>query len=97
MTSGFGSRRLDGFVAFLLNRVQYARRRGIPQFKLTHANGDLMFVTLTPPDGVTVIRRFPKVDGKAATAQFRLQTTETELRLDLARGISSKTAELYRG
>jgi hypothetical protein len=88
---------LDGFVPFLLERSQYAKSHNIPRFKLHHANGDILYVTLRSDGKIEVLRRFPEIDGKPAALQMRLVTSESELERDIATGVSSYQAEYYRG
>lgn len=89
---------LDRFPAFLLERSRYARSHGLDRFRLTHPTGDSLYVFLEPPDKVQVIRE-PRatVPGPVGKARMRLATTERQLENDVAEGITSLTAEDWRG
>jgi hypothetical protein len=89
---------LDKFPAFLLERSRYARSHGLDRFRLTHPTGDTLYVTLSPPDKVQVIR-WPKatVPGPVGKARMRLATTERQLESDVAEGLASHTALDWRG
>lgn len=90
--------RLDRFPRFLLERARYARARGINHFTLQHPNGDTLCVTLSPPDYVQVVRRpRVRVPGPVGKARMRLATTERNLERDVLFGVSSHTAEEWRG
>jgi hypothetical protein len=100
------SNRLDTFPAFLLERVRYARSKGIYHFSLTHPTGDQLEVKVTGPmrDQIEVIR-YPKVNVPTpirgfkpeALPRMRLATTERMLVHDMREGITSHQAEDWRG
>lgn len=92
------SNRLYGFIPQLLQRVVYAKSHGIPRFKFRHLNGDMMFVTLHPNGRIEVVREITSMGGKKVEGfPFRLETTEEQLRRDLADGIVTQQAEDFRG
>jgi hypothetical protein len=102
----FGNERLDSFPAFLLERVRFARARGIFEFKLTHPNGDELRVTATPTGSKIEVLRRPKVPipGPFASrarllgnSKMMLVTSERELMRDVVTGITSYQAEAWRG
>lgn len=95
---GFGSNRLDTFPRFLLERTRYARSRGIPNFKLTHPTGDTLVVHLGPGGSIEVLRqpRVP-VPGIVGQAGMKLATTDRQLAQDVAMGITSNQAGIWRG
>lgn len=92
------STRLDKFVPKLLALCEHAHGKGIRQFQFRHLNGDLMLAKVEPDGRVEVTRLVRAMGGTGVVPfPFKLSTSLAQLRADVASGIASNQAELFRG